>query len=75
MEDTDEKPNRADRELTCKGRVLRIRLKTVDEATAVYAALNNPEVIETLDAVGRHSLLSPKQKQLAAVLAADEAAA
>ena len=61
------------REVSARGRVVRIRCRSKDEATGLMAALNNDEVIETLDVVGRQSLLSPRQRELAKVLAADEA--
>lgn len=61
-----------DREITTRGRILKIRCLTKDEATAIAAALGGEGVVETLDAVGRARQLTPAQRRLAAVLAGDE---
>jgi len=69
MEETETK---REIEVVATARTVRLRCRTNQSATRIFAALNDPEVVETLEAVGAHKLLSPKQKALAGVLAADE---
>ena len=70
-ESTVETKGIREREITTRGRILKIRCLSADEATACHAALAGEGVVETLDAVGRMKSLTPAQARLAAVLAGD----